>query len=203
MLIRPGARNNDVIAMFANYLHFVKMVENTPVGLVNRSHEWVRGFHGAIGISGEAGEIEQLFKKDMFGKNKPINRTDIVNECGDMLWYFVLVLDAFTITFEELIEWNTAKLAQRYAEKINKEDNRGEYIHLREVEKREVQQQKSDEITKVVEIVSTFLPSEEQEKLYNAINKLVASQKEDQNVRELVHGAADHNSDNSDSVQSS
>lgn len=171
MLLRPGARDNHVLKMFNDYLHFIRVVENTPKGLISRSHEWVRGFHGAIGLHGEAGEIEQLFKKDMFGKNKSVQRIDLVNELGDLLWYFVLLCDAFTISFEELIEFNMAKLAQRYAEKINQEDNRGEYIHLRNQQKQEsadakkVEQDYAMMLAKIVEPFTTYLPEEEQEKL--------------------------------------
>ena len=89
MLIRPGSRNQNVVQLFDDYLRFVLVVENTPDNM-HRSHEWNRGFHGAIGLAGESGEILQLFKKDLYGKNKSINRADLVNELGDALWYRVL-----------------------------------------------------------------------------------------------------------------
>lgn len=158
MLLRPDSRDKTVIALFDNYVHFVKTVENTPTGLINRSHEWARGFHAAIGLSGEAGEIEQLFKKDMFGKNKSIQRSDIVNELGDLLWYFVLMQLAFNISLQELIEFNTAKLAQRYAEKLGGATGAIAIDNT-------VHNTEQEQAQKIVDVVSTYLPDEEQDKL--------------------------------------
>lgn len=69
--------------------------------------------HGAIGISGEAGELMDAVKKHvMYGK--PLDSSNVLEEVGDLLWYISLVLNSVDSTFEEVMQLNHDKLEKRY-----------------------------------------------------------------------------------------
>ena len=48
-----------------------------------------RALNGCLGLIGESGEIVDIVKKWLFqsGKDAPIPREKLVDECGDVLWY--------------------------------------------------------------------------------------------------------------------
>lgn len=69
--------------------------------------------HGAMGISGEAGEIMDMIKKTLFYR-KPLDVSKLIEECGDLLWYMAILLDVIGGDFEEVMEKNIEKLRKRY-----------------------------------------------------------------------------------------
>jgi NTP pyrophosphatase (non-canonical NTP hydrolase) len=69
--------------------------------------------HGAIGIVTEAGELLDSVR------HGTIDKTNITEECGDVLWYMALILDAAGSSFEEVMEVNVAKLRKRFPERFN------------------------------------------------------------------------------------
>lgn len=75
----------------------------------------------AMGLSGEAGEVSELFKKHAF-HGKPIDdegpRHKLLLEMGDVLWYFILMTINEEFTMDEIMRANMAKLRARQAEKI-------------------------------------------------------------------------------------
>ena len=83
------------------------------------------------GISGEAGEISDLWKKVKF-HNKPWddeNKQKMISEAGDMLWYMAKLLKTLDISFEDVIQSNINKLVSRYPGgvfSIEKSENRSE-----------------------------------------------------------------------------
>lgn len=106
---------NDAIN---RYKQFVLLVENTPSHMPTKQ-EWAqRGLHAAIGMSTESAEILDVFKKHLYGKEKPITDDTLANlreECGDMFYYLMLMLHALGYDFNEMLEHNTEKLRKRYA----------------------------------------------------------------------------------------
>lgn len=111
------------------YRAFVLQTENTPMHFgdsfiaqgapAGRSRGWQRGLHGAIGLSTEAAEILDAYKKDMYGKNRPLSPLNIKEECGDALYYLTLLLDAYGLTLRDVVQDNVIKLANRYIEKFD------------------------------------------------------------------------------------
>ena len=79
-----------------------------------------RVIHGAIGICTEAGELQDMIKKHLiYGKDfDPVN---VMEECGDLLWYIALALDATGYTMEECMQRNIAKLRKRFPDKFTSE----------------------------------------------------------------------------------
>jgi NTP pyrophosphatase (non-canonical NTP hydrolase) len=68
---------------------------------------------GAMGLAGEAGEVCDLIKKQVFHA-KPVDREKLLNELGDVRFYFEYLLINFGFTMEEVEEANMNKLNRRY-----------------------------------------------------------------------------------------
>lgn len=69
--------------------------------------------HMVLGIAGEAGEIVDAVKKAAI-YNKPLDRENIVEELGDLLFYMQGLANGLDITWEEVTNYNFAKLSKRY-----------------------------------------------------------------------------------------
>lgn len=72
--------------------------------------------HGAVGISGEAGENLDAIKKCWI-YNKPLDEAVIANireECGDALFYIQHICNVLGVNIELLIVENMQKLTKRY-----------------------------------------------------------------------------------------
>lgn len=94
--------------------------------------------HSIIGIATEAGELLEIFDKPEF------DRTNFIEEVGDVLWYIAIGLNAVGSTFEEAQRINIAKLRKRYPEKFteydaNNRDLKAERDVLESVEPRMLQ----------------------------------------------------------------
>jgi len=69
--------------------------------------------HMAIGISGEAGELLDAVKKATIYR-KPLDIANVREECGDLLFYIVGILDSIDTELDSVIAENMAKLSTRY-----------------------------------------------------------------------------------------
>jgi NTP pyrophosphatase (non-canonical NTP hydrolase) len=73
--------------------------------------------NGALGLAGEAGEVADLVKKQLY-PSKPGDGANlyasIVEELGDVLWYAALLAAAVGVPLEEIAARNIAKLAKRH-----------------------------------------------------------------------------------------
>lgn len=76
-----------------------------------------RMLHSVMGISTEAGELLDAFKKNIF-YGKPIDKVNIVEELGDLLWYVAIMCDCLQISFEDIMQINIDKLRIRYPNKF-------------------------------------------------------------------------------------
>lgn len=69
--------------------------------------------HGLMGMATETGEnIDNLKKRLMYGK--PFDRVNVLEECGDKLWYIAIALKAAGYTMDECMERNIEKLRKRF-----------------------------------------------------------------------------------------
>ncbi len=75
-----------------------------------------RAMLGALGLAGEGGEVVDIIKKMAFHGNE-LDRSHLIEELGDNLWYFQLILNTYGITWDEVIDGNVDKLAKRYPER--------------------------------------------------------------------------------------
>ncbi len=94
-------------------------------------------FLGPMGLSGEAGEVQEVlldrgvgeadlavatskiserFKKHLL-HYKPLDREELVKEMGDVLWYFFLICNNEGLNFDEIIVANVVKICDRYPDR--------------------------------------------------------------------------------------
>lgn len=85
-LVKPGA---DIVSSL------------TP----EKANTW----HLATGVSGEAGELLDAIKKHVI-YNKPLDRENVVEELGDLMFYMEGLMQALDISGEECIHANIKKL---------------------------------------------------------------------------------------------
>lgn len=71
--------------------------------------------HAATGISGEAGEIIDVSKK-VWVYNKPLDAKNLVEELGDLRFYYQAMLNLLQLTDEVIVTQNMKKLSVRYAD---------------------------------------------------------------------------------------
>lgn len=70
-------------------------------------------FLAAMGLSGEAGEVTDLLKKHML-HDAELDRGELAEELGDVLWYLQHACNVFGFTLEQIALWNMVKLYHRY-----------------------------------------------------------------------------------------
>lgn len=72
--------------------------------------------YGALGLSGEAGEVADKIKKLFRDKDGVVDdefRDGIKKELGDVLWYVARIADDFGIPLQEVADANYEKLRSR------------------------------------------------------------------------------------------
>lgn len=105
--------------LFKFYTEFVRITENTPGYIPAWIQGKQRGLHASMGVITEGAELLDEYKKHMYGKQRPFSVDGIIEELGDVLYYYTLMLDAFGLDFRSIIKDNTTKLANRYLEKFD------------------------------------------------------------------------------------
>lgn len=69
-----------------------------------------------MGLTGEAGEVANKYKKiirDKYGIMSHEDAENILDELGDVLWYIARIVDELGRDFEDLTEINYTKLESR------------------------------------------------------------------------------------------
>lgn len=79
-----------------------------------------RLLHALLGMCTETGEIHDMVKKHMmYGKDfDPVN---VIEECGDTLWYIALALNAVGYSMEDCMRRNIEKLRVRFPDRFTSE----------------------------------------------------------------------------------
>jgi NTP pyrophosphatase (non-canonical NTP hydrolase) len=78
-----------------------------------KSHELLQLTHSALGIAGESGELVGAIKKTIL-YDQPLDRENVKEEIGDILWYVALLLETIGSNFDEVATMNFNKLEKRY-----------------------------------------------------------------------------------------
>ena len=68
-----------------------------------------------LGLNGEAGEVADLFKKHI-AHGRTLDRTELLHELGDVLWYLSQIAHVNGITMSEIMKANTDKIRARHPE---------------------------------------------------------------------------------------
>lgn len=73
-----------------------------------------------FGLAGETGEVLDYVKKHLF-HNHPLRNEVMLDELGDVLWYWTLLCMVLGFTPEEVMAENMHKLRRRYPEGFSSE----------------------------------------------------------------------------------
>lgn len=87
----------------------------------NVANQILRILHGAIGMCGESGEVIDKVKKTLI-YGKELNKKDLLNECGDVLWYMTILLHELGYDLEDAMMANSEKLKKRFPDGFNTKD---------------------------------------------------------------------------------
>jgi len=77
----------------------------------------------AMGVSGEAGEVIEKWKKIVAYNSGVItaaDREDLKKELGDVIWYLAVFADSLGLKLSEIIELNVSKLIDRQKREVIK-----------------------------------------------------------------------------------
>jgi NTP pyrophosphatase (non-canonical NTP hydrolase) len=69
--------------------------------------------NGCLGLSGEAGEFNDMMKKWIFHE-KELDVDHAQKEVGDILWYIAMICHSFGWDMDEIMQKNIEKLKARY-----------------------------------------------------------------------------------------
>lgn len=92
---------------FCSYPQFVENLGKPMPRIQDELH------HHTTGMAGEAGELLDATKK-VWVYDKPVDLENIVEEMGDLRWYYQSMLNMLGLTDEDIQAANTAKLMKRY-----------------------------------------------------------------------------------------
>ena len=98
------------------YIEQAKITESndfTPIKERLQSTSTVRMLHATMGVSTEAGELVDALKKHVF-YGKELDRTNMLEEVGDLFWYLAILSDELGLDFETIMRKNIEKLQTRY-----------------------------------------------------------------------------------------
>jgi len=77
--------------------------------------------HAVYGLVTEAGELLDAIKKAKIYGQK-LDKVNVVEELGDIMWYMALFVDALGTDFQKIWQKNIQKLKLRYPEKYTDEN---------------------------------------------------------------------------------
>jgi len=89
---------------FNEYNEFVKSMKVYP-----EKHAII---YPALGLGGEAGEIQEKIKK-WLRKDNELDKDALLSELGDPLWYIVSLADDLGYTLQDVVDRNVEKLTSR------------------------------------------------------------------------------------------
>lgn len=124
---------NNVVVHLPGFIHFMKRGEDS----VDRYQEWCKTtavfpddvglMYCALKLNGEAGEVAEKIGKLVRDRAKSSSngvilhhitaedKTAIVRELGDVLWYLGQIAEQLGVTLTQVISTNVTKLAVRRA----------------------------------------------------------------------------------------
>lgn len=74
----------------------------------------------ALKLNSESGELADAIVKNI-SYGQPLDGLNIIEECGDLLWYIALILSSMNVSMEQCMQENIDKLRIRYPEKFTEE----------------------------------------------------------------------------------
>lgn len=88
--------------------------------LLNLTEADIRMFHMSMGMCTETGELHDELKRCIvYGKE--FDRTHVIEELGDLMWYIANMCNIIDIPLEAVMQINNSKLRARYPDKFDSE----------------------------------------------------------------------------------
>lgn len=100
-----------------NIKEYSEAIKRTKADLKYKEKD---NLHMVLGIVTEAGELADVFKKNM-AYNKKIDWVNVAEELGDLMWYICNFCNINNLNIEEIMGVNVEKLKSRYPEKFTDE----------------------------------------------------------------------------------
>ena len=95
---------------------YLEQAEKTAVFDKSTGHAYL-----AMGLAGESGEVLEHFKKSIrngFRDGRadldPARLNDVMDELGDVIWYWVVLVQQLGLKPEDIFQHNIDKLTERY-----------------------------------------------------------------------------------------
>ena len=97
---------------------FNLLVQNSPrIAPGELTEVSVDQVHAILGFISEAAEFAELLR-EAAQSGKSINRDDLIDEAGDLMWYLAMLLQDIGSSFDEVTTKNNAKLRTRFPHKF-------------------------------------------------------------------------------------
>jgi len=96
---------------------YVELAERTRSQLNNQQLD---NIHMALGLVTEAGELADVFKKNL-AYNKSIDWINVQEEMGDLMWYIAGLCNINNFDIEQILQVCIDKLRSRYPEKFDED----------------------------------------------------------------------------------
>ncbi len=101
----------------SEYIKKALRTENSEYVFTDTNGVTPRIEHGIMGLVTESAELMDAVKKaKIYGRE--LDRVNLVEEAGDLMWYLAILGDELGVSFEDMWEKNIAKLTKRYPEKF-------------------------------------------------------------------------------------
>jgi len=72
--------------------------------------------NAVLGLGGEAGEVVDLHKKIFYHSDKKGRLDELKKELGDVMYYWLKIVDLYDFDVDEILAMNYHKLKNRYPE---------------------------------------------------------------------------------------
>ena len=98
--------------------NYIELAVRTEGDIFNIQEGDTRLLHAGIGLATESGEFLDALKKHLFYGGE-LDKVNLKEELGDLLWYIALACDELGTDFSTLKATNIKKLQARYPSKFS------------------------------------------------------------------------------------
>lgn len=105
---------SDKSSALAYHMFVSGLAKDPNIVLSEMTQERMDLVHAVLGVAGEVGELVDAVKKVIIN-NKELDRTNVVEELGDINFYLQMIQQRLFISDNEIINHNMKKLGVRYA----------------------------------------------------------------------------------------
>lgn len=109
-----SVNNNSGLIDFDKYIEDANKTNSRP------GTDLIARLHGVIGISTEAGELLDNYKKQIYYGKEP-DAINVEEELGDLMWYIAIAVKTHGLNMNNILAKNIAKLKVRYPDKYTSE----------------------------------------------------------------------------------